>query len=194
MMSILNLRLTGNLEDDIAEAFTTLGYSDIAEHSKQVAIIAVELAVRFGVDAEQARMAGLLHDVGRMIPDEQKVEVCSQASISVLPEEREYVGILHQKLAPVIAREVFDCHDEAVLKSIECHTTLKAEATDLDKVLFLADKLSWPTTESSFHDSVEHALSTSLNAAALCYVEWCLASKPRVVHPWLKEAYESLKG
>ncbi|KAF0194000.1 MAG: putative metal-dependent phosphohydrolase [Bacillota bacterium] len=194
MMSSMNLRLSGNLEEDTTEFFTTLEYSDIAEHSKQVARTAVELAIRFGVDAEQARMAGFLHDVGRMIPDDQKVEVCRQANISVLPEEIEYVGILHQKLAPVIAREMFGCNDEDVMRAIECHTTLKAEATDLEKVCYLADKLSWPASESSFHDAVEHALNTSLNAAVLCYVGWCLASKPKVVHPWLREAFESLKG
>ena len=193
MVSSLNLRLTGNLEEDITEFFTTLGYSDLAEHSRHVAKIAAELATRFGVDAEQARMAGLLHDVGRMVPDDQKIEVCRQANICVLPEEIEYLDILHQKLAPVVALAMFGCNDEAVLRSIECHTTLRAQATDLDKVLFIADKLSWPAKESPFLDAVESALDTSLNAAVLSYVEWCLASKPRVVHTWLREAYASLK-
>lgn len=194
MMFDINLALTGSLEEDIIEFLITRGYPDIAQHSKHVAKIAVSLAARFRVDVEQARLAGLLHDVGRVITDDQKVEACHQASISVLPEELEYVGILHQKLAPVLAREVFGCNDETVLTSIGCHTTLRAKATDLDKVLFLADKLSWEDTEFAFQSAIVNALDTSLDAAAVAYIEWVLASKPRVVHPWLREGYESLRG
>lgn len=194
MISDINLALTGNLQEDIVEFLTTRGYPDIAQHSRHVAKIAASLASRFGVDVEQARLAGLLHDVGRVVSDDNKVEACHQASIGVLPEELEYVGLLHQKLSPVIALQVFGCNNEAVLTSIGCHTTLRAEATDLDKVLFLADKLSWEDTESTFQSAIEDALDTSLNAAAVVYIEWVLASKPPVVHPWLREAYESLRG
>ena len=77
-----------------------------------------------------------------------------------------------------------------------CHTTLKARASLLDKVVFLADKLSWDQAgESPFKEAVNAALSKSLDAACLAYIRWLLGPEGgvRVVHPWLKAALYDLK-
>ena len=50
---------------------------------------------------------------------------------------------VHQKASKFIAVHVFGILEDAVLDAIACHTTLKPEPSDIDKVVFIADKLSW---------------------------------------------------
>ena len=113
----------------------------------------------------------------------------------VLPEEDEYPRIMHQQHSVIMARVAFGVTDLAVLSAIGCHTTLKAGASQLDKVVFLADKLSWDQAgEAPFKETVNEALSKSLDAACLAYISWLLGpeGEVRVVHPWLKAAFEEL--
>ncbi|EJW16375.1 hydrolase (HAD superfamily) [Paenibacillus alvei DSM 29] len=51
--------------------------------------------------------------------------------------------IIHQKLSKVMARDIFGITDNEVLDAVGCHTTLRANATQLDLVLFVADKIAW---------------------------------------------------
>ena len=37
---------------------------------------------------------------------------------------------------------IYHIEDEDILSAIECHTTLKKEMNDYDKIIFLADKLA----------------------------------------------------
>ncbi len=42
-----------------------------------------------------------------------------------------------------MAQEIFGVTDTLILNAVGCHTTLRAQPTTLDKVLFVADKLVW---------------------------------------------------
>jgi len=180
-----------NLREQLTRCFQAVDKEEIAEHAFVVADIAVELARAFKTDEQQAELAGLLHDIGRTVTDSDMIQRCIDLSIEVLPEERQHPGILHQKLAPVLAKEAFGITDEVVLDAIECHTTLKANASQLAKVVFLADKLSWAENDTSFHASVRLALNDGLDSAVCVYIEWLLSGNPPVVHPWLREAYKA---
>lgn len=85
----------------------------------------------------------------------------------------------------------------SVLSAIECHTTLKASPSALDMVLFVADKIEWDQSGTPpYLDRIHHALQHSLEQAAFAYLSflWEQREKLRVVHPWLKEAYEYLSS
>ena len=53
-----------------------------------------------------------------------------------------YHFLLHQRISTIIANEKFDIKDQDILSAIECHTTLKKDANDYDKAVFLADKIA----------------------------------------------------
>ena len=81
-------------------------------------------------------------------------------------QEKQFPMILHQKLSVVIAREIFHVTDPQVLSSIGCHTTLKAGASRLDKVVFLADKIAWDQDgDPAYLHEMRAALDQSLDAA-----------------------------
>jgi HD superfamily phosphohydrolase YqeK len=95
----------------------------------------------------------------------------------------------------VVAREVFGVTDSEILSAIDCHTTLKAKATLLDKVVFLADKIVWVQVEKPpYLSKVIKAMDVSLDAAILEYMNylWERRDQIQVIHPWLREAREDL--
>jgi HD superfamily phosphohydrolase YqeK len=104
--------------------------------------------------------------------------------------------LLHQRLSAVIAKERFGIHDGDVLSAIGCHTTLKARASLLDKVVFIADKVAWdqPGTPP-YQLALDKALAYSLDQAVFCYLDhlWQQRETLAAVHPWFVDAYQELK-
>jgi len=105
--------------------------------------------------------------------------------------ERAWPKIVHQKLSVVLAREVFHVRDAGVLSAVGCHTTLKAGASALDKVVFIADKLAWDEPyDAPWHPELREALEVSLDAGCRVYLRllWEQRETLAVFHPWTEEA------
>lgn len=189
--------LTGDIARDVVALLECHGCPRTALHSAAVAAQARRIATLVGVEPESAVQAGWLHDVSAVIPVEARIAVAEALDIPILPEERALPMILHQKLSVILARDLFDVTDAAVLSAIGCHTTLKAGASALDKVLFVADKLAWDQPgEPPYRASLEAALAQSLDAAVcvyLCYL-WERRASLAVIHPWLAAAHAHFCG
>lgn len=173
------------------------GQQATARHCLQVAAQARALALRFGIDADKAHLAGLLHDISAYIPTAQRVAQAEAWGVAILPEERVAPMILHQKLSVVVARQQFGVTDAAVLSAIGCHTTLKRDASGLDKVVFLADKIAWDQAGTPpWLADVMQALQNSLDAGVLVYLDylWARRSTLQVVHPWFAAAHAQLSA
>lgn len=191
---VQDVHLSGELTQDITAFLIHHGFPKTAAHCRLVAAKADELAARFGVDAAAAEQAGWLHDVSAVFPVDERVEAAEALGLDVLPEERAVPLIIHQKLSAVMGWELFGVTDAAVLSAVGCHTTLKAGASRLDKVVFLADKLAWDRKgQPPFTAAVSAALESSLDAAALAYQQYMVDSgKMKVVHPWMRASYQEL--
>ncbi len=196
-MRFEGFRSTGDLLKDTQSFLASFGKTETAAHCACVSQRARELALRFGLNASLAVQAGLLHDLGTVIPSQDKVRFSREHGLEVLPEEELYPGILHQQHSVILAQNVFGIGTPAILSAIGCHTTLKVGASDLDKLVFLADKISWDQDgEPPYLAEVTKALDNSLDAACLAFMDWLLSPEGgiRVVHPWLKVAYKELGG
>ncbi|MFZ5815901.1 MAG: bis(5'-nucleosyl)-tetraphosphatase (symmetrical) YqeK [Bacillota bacterium] len=188
---------SGSVERDAPRFLVHHECPKTAAHSARVAREAARVARLVGADPVQAEVAGWLHDISAVFPPAGRAEVARQLGLEVLPEEDAFPMIIHQKLSTVIARELFGVSDPAVLSAIGCHTTLKRDASLLDRVLFVADKIEWDQPDTApYLDRVLAGLERSLDQAALAYLTWMWESRAslRVVHPWLREAYEQLSG
>lgn len=163
------------------------------QHSLAVAKTAKELAEKNHADSDQAFIAGLLHDIGGIYPNNERVKIAEKLGIELLKEELEFPLIIHQKISKLLAKIFFGVLDENTLNAIECHTTLRANFTELDLIVFLADKISWDGGDNApFKKVLNEALETSLEAAALAYIDFIIDEGLKVVHPWLLEAREQL--
>lgn len=193
---IENIAFTHQIEKDSYNFLEYHGYKEIAEHCSKVANEAEKLANRYNVDIVSTKIAGYLHDVGRVFSDAQSIDIALNLGIQILDEEYAYSGLLHQKISKVLAHELFGVKDNNILNAIECHTTLKAGASDIDLILFIADKLSWDSSDSEpILSGIFNGLKKSLNHGVFSYISYLYENRNniKVLHPWTLEAYNDLK-
>lgn len=183
------LKLDIEIENDLEYAINQLN-SRVKEHTERVMKCAVKLAEKHDVDADKARLAAMLHDVSGIVSSNKRLEFCKLMNISLLEEEIEYPILSHQKISRVIAEEIYHITDDEVLSAIECHTTLKDHPSQLDLVVFIADKLEWDQDGiPPYKDAVLSGLKTSLEMGALNYINHVLeGGKLLKPHTWLIEA------
>ncbi|MDT2815279.1 bis(5'-nucleosyl)-tetraphosphatase (symmetrical) YqeK [Vagococcus carniphilus] len=182
-----------SIEDKMFFYFNYFDLEKIAKHSLEVATEAKRLAPKFQIDEEKAYLAALLHDIGNVVPSDKQLLLAKELKLHVVEAEEILPFLLHQKLSAYLAEKIFFVTDQELLSAMACHTTLKAQATDLDKLIFIADKVKWDHSDRApFLDDVEQALTVSLNQACLVYLEWAFIQGMPVIHPMLQEAYDSL--
>lgn len=187
---------TGKIENDIKDFLLKYNQEFTYKHSIRVANEARKIAEMFYEDEEKAAIAGYLHDISAIFPNEVRIVVSEEFGIEILEEERKFPMIIHQKLSRVIAKEIFKVNDEETLNAISCHTTLRKHATKMDLVLFVADKIEWDQNGTPpFLVEVKNGLEKSLEHAAFAYISYLWERKDtlKVIHPWLEEAYWHLK-
>jgi predicted HD superfamily hydrolase involved in NAD metabolism len=110
-------------------------------HIVGVARTAEALARAHGVDAGQARIAGLLHDLARLYPGERLLRECTERGLAIDAFEQANPIVLHARLGAELARDWFGIDDEAILSAIRKHTLAAATMSPLDEILYLADGL-----------------------------------------------------
>lgn len=109
------------------------------EHTLGVEKTAREMARFFGVDEEQAALAGLLHDCAKCMPLERMLKAAKHEEID--PVMKESKALMHAVAGRCVARDVYNVEDEKVLDAIRWHTTGRADMTPLDKIIYLADMI-----------------------------------------------------
>lgn len=183
---------TGDVRRAAPAFLTHHGLPHTAAHVAAVAAEARRLALRFGLDADAAEMAGWLHDISAPIPNSERVAAAYAFGVDVLPEEIALPMIVHQRLSAMLARDLFGVRDAATCAAIGCHTTLKPGATPLDTAVFVADKIAWDQPGvPPYLPALTAALDASLDAASFVYLDylWQRRQSLGVVHPWFRAAH-----
>ncbi|WP_243991758.1 bis(5'-nucleosyl)-tetraphosphatase (symmetrical) YqeK [Pseudolactococcus carnosus] len=187
-----NLKMN-RLEQQVQTVCQAHNCDDLFKHLVAVAQAAKALAKQVGVDQNKAYIAGLLHDIGGIFPNEERIDKAREFKLSLFKEELALPMIIHQKLSQVLAKQVFEIVDDAILSAICCHTTLKANPSLLDETVFLADKIKWDGAgQPPYLADLLVALSISLSEGCLFYIEYILSHDIKVLHPWLLAAKASL--
>jgi len=167
----------------------------VAEHSLKVSNECLRLANIFGYSQEDARIAGILHDISAVFPYYTQLAIVKNYGVELLSEEEYFPLLVHQKTSRTIAEKTFDIHDMSILNAIGCHTTLKENPSTLDLILFIADKLCWDKAYTApYYELVSNALETSLEYAAYVYMKYNLDEDLlKIIHPWYKQSYDQLR-
>ncbi|QQO09964.1 bis(5'-nucleosyl)-tetraphosphatase (symmetrical) YqeK [Breznakiella homolactica] len=184
---------TGDTAADIVGLIESYHKDELIQHVKNVAEKSRELSVLFDADPDKAELASFFHDVSCVIPNDQRLGVAEGFNLEIFEEERVFPMILHQKLSAEIAERIFGIRDTEILSAVRCHTTLKANPSKLDMIVFISDKIRWDQAgRPPYLDLVEDNLKVSLEAGTKAFVNYLIENKAslKVMHPWLLEAYE----
>lgn len=66
-------------------------------HCIEVGDYAYQLAETQGINGEDARIAGYLHDIAAIYPNEKRIKVAENMNIKLVQEELLFPMIIHQK-------------------------------------------------------------------------------------------------
>lgn len=169
---------------------------DVLKHVEDVADIAVELAKTYNLDIVKTELAALLHDISGIMTPQEMYEFALKRNLEIDPAEEKYHALLHQRISKIIAQEDFNITDSEILNAIECHTTLKKNASMYDKVIFIADKISWDSKSvPSYPDLLKSNSAELLDSACYFYIKYQFDNNLLVMpHKWIIEAYEDLRN
>ena len=130
---------------------------------------AAELAQIYGVDPDDARRAGILHDVTKALEGEDQLRLCREYDLQISQFEREHTKLLHSVTGSAVARHVFG-ENEAVCQSIWYHTSGRANMSTLEKILYVADYIE-PNRDFPGVEELRRLAYTDLDAALLLGLE-----------------------
>ena len=162
-------------------------------HTMNTVLTAVELADRYGIDPEKARLAALLHDCAKT--GEPPLELAERLGVEPDDWERAVPDILHARLGAIIAREEYGVKDADTLQAIAAHTTGGTGMSDLDKVIYLSDMIE-PGRDFPGVDEIRDASWRGLNRAVVVGMERSLnycGKLGKRVHPATLEAKNEIQ-
>lgn len=181
------------LKNEIKQYLVSKNCEKTYYHCMEVGEYAYQLGEKYLTSPEKVSIAGYLHDISAIYPNNQRVSVAQKYGIELNEAEMAFPMIIHQKISKSIAKMDFGIEDNEILSAIECHTTLKKNYSDIDLVLFVADKIKWDQEgKPPYLDGLLQALNCSLENAAYFYIDYILKHDIKVVHPWLWDAYNQL--
>ncbi len=126
---------------------------------------AAELARRYGVDEEDARRAGILHDVTKALSGRDQLRLCDKYDIIISDFERAHPKVLHAVTASKVAEVIFG-ENQAVCEAIRWHTTGKADMSTLEKIIYVADYME-PNRDFPGVERLRELAYTDLDEAML---------------------------
>ncbi len=184
-----------SLIDLIQNKYHSNNKKDVLTHVENVAELAIGLAKVYDLDATKTKLAALLHDISGVMTPQEMYDFAKMRGLEIDPAEEKYHALLHQRVSKIIAQEEYGITDSDILNAIECHTTLRKNASMYDKVIFIADKISWDQKGvPSYDDLLKSGSVETLDKACYLYIKYQFDNNLLVMaHQWLIEAYEDLQ-
>ena len=133
-------------------------------HSISVGHCAETLAQVYGADMFSARVAGILHDWEKLLPDAETIELAERFRIQTVAPYQKIVGLLHGPLAAKTLPAIYPWLSDQMLSAIQKHTAGDYQMSKLDKILYVADLIE--PLRPSFK-SVEEAREVYLHGGSL---------------------------
>lgn len=194
MKNDVSFHIDDELESKIYHTYIKYHKEHTYNHVVAVAKVAAKLAEKYHLDIKKCVIASLLHDISAIISADKMYDQAVKNGLVLDPAEEKYHFLLHQRISKLMAISDFKIEDEDILSAIECHTTLKKDASDYDKVVFLADKIAWDQEgKPPYIDIVLDALNRSLNQACYQFLKYQFDHHLLLIpHQWLLDAYDDL--
>ncbi len=160
-------------------------------HTRGVAEEALKLAELYDIEPERAYIAGILHDCAKDYSTEEALELCEKYNLELDEVLKSQPDLIHSFLGAEVARHEYGIEDEDILNAIRYHTTGRAEMSDLEKIIYLADFFEPSRKPFKGIEEMKALAYSNLNKA----MEFALnntidynTKKSRLIHPLSTEA------
>lgn len=195
-----DIALTDGFYDDMREELKGRVSEKRLAHIDGVAATARQLALVYGADEREARIAGLLHDWDKGMDDAQirervrELDMGDEADPWVVENMPQ---VLHGPTAAKALHASFPEIPDAVIDAIRKHTIASADMSDLAKIIYIADAI-----EPSRRFDIADELRASVGKATLddlyfqVYKFWTIAllEHDRPLHPDTISIWNSMVG
>ena len=125
--------------DEMRQALQARVKASRYRHSLGVSQTAEQLARIYGVDQNEAAVAGLLHDWDKSLTGDELKRKAKKLKLADKEVREHATGVLHSWTAAATLRDEFHELSDAVLQAIGRHTCGAVGMSDLDMVVFVAD-------------------------------------------------------
>ena len=165
------------------------------EHSVLVAKEAKKLARNYHLDEEKAYIAGLVHDIAKEFTYEENVKWVEKYHLSrelLLPK---FKKIIHADIGAVVVKEWYSL-DEEVCNAVRYHTIGHVPMSELDKIVFVADKIARKGSDPILEEEKRLAYQDIDKALLLCLtiLKDKLESNGNEMHPSSFALLQSLRN
>lgn len=188
----------GELAADLQRFYQAAGRPETLAHVTKVAAKARTLAARHGADVRVANLAALAHDLAAVVPVTEMPGVAQRLGLTVGETDRAIPLLLHGPIAAAILAGRLGVEDRDLLNAVRYHSTLRAGAGTLEKIVFLADKIAYdPASPHGGEYLPDLVAASSLDGAVLVYLDFLLDNAWRygwLLHPHAVAAYRELVG
>ncbi|UCE27754.1 MAG: bis(5'-nucleosyl)-tetraphosphatase (symmetrical) YqeK [Candidatus Coatesbacteria bacterium] len=162
---IETLPAEGSREEKLAALLTEERYA----HSVSTAEEAARLAPYYEVDEEKAFTAGLLHDCGKDLSQEDAKALPFPPGFEPDAEELANKALIHAPAGAALAAEVFDVNDPEILSAVRYHITGRSDPASMDFVVMAADCIE-PTREFPGAEKLRELATVDPDAAVVAWV------------------------
>lgn len=180
-----------NIENFIMKKLKSVLSEKRVIHSIGVANEAKKLAKKYGADEEKAYLSGLLHDIAKEMPADEKIKMCKRYRIKLDPLMKRQIDLSHSFLSAEISKNRFDISDVDMLNAMRYHTTGRKKMSLLEKIVYVADCIEPNRPKDNGIQEIRKYAYTNINKA----LEVALATtinfnlkNNREVHPYSTEA------
>lgn len=137
------------------------------EHSVRVAEEAKKLANYYGVDEDDAYLAGLIHDVAKEFSIDENRQYIFKFGLSEDLLQGSNIKICHAVIGSLVAKELYGVNDN-VAQAIRYHSVGNINMNMLDKIVFVADKIEAGKNYPGIEDERVLAYKNINEALLLC--------------------------
>lgn len=192
------LRATGAAAGDVRRFLRAAGRLDTLRHVSGVAAQGRRLARRLGLPRGPVDLAACAHDLAAVVPLRAIIAEAEALGVALSEADRAIPQVVHGAVAAAVLAQRLGVRDPDVLNAVTYHSTLRAGASDLEALIFIADKLAYdPTTTAlGYHPALWAARDTAaLPALCWMYLDWAVRAGPGLgwrLHPHLLAAHAAL--
>ncbi len=185
-------------ESSLREWLKTRLSDERFHHSLGAQQKAAELAVRYKLSPEQiesAKTAGLLHDCAKLLSPEELLTYCQSHHMTIPQEEIASPQTMHPFVGAEMVRRELGIYDNEILDAIRYHTTGRAGMSDVEKVVYIADKIEENTRNPLYTQKINALIHAPQNNPLDTVILYILNStitflieKGQIIHPRTIEA------